>query len=70
MKENGKLKRNDLSHGVGNEFDTRNWLFGYNYNHSKQHLQKIKQERLDLNNFIFKLTPYKEKIMYVSNLKW
>lgn len=61
MKENGKLKSNDLSHKVVNEFDTRNWLFGYNYNHSKQHLQKIKQERLDLHDFIFKLRPYNER---------
>lgn len=35
IKENGKFKGNYPSHEVGNEFDTKNWLFGYSYNHSK-----------------------------------
>lgn len=56
-----KLKSNDLSHKVGNEFDTRKWLFAYNYNHFKQHLKTVKQGRLDQDDFVFKLTPYNER---------
>lgn len=37
-----KLKSNDLSYKVGNEFDIRKWLFVYNYNYFKQYLKTVK----------------------------